>query len=90
MVKVTSAPLVAETERAEEYEVFDMRRDLMLLVHDDQQHPTIGRTLQQWREVAYWLTMTSRDGNDSVQKHIGMREHSITKRSIGMRQQLQM
>ena len=53
MVRVTSAPLVVETENAEEYEVIDMRRDLMLLVHNNQQHPTIGRTLQQLREVAY-------------------------------------
>ena len=81
MVRVTSAPLVVETENAEEYEVIDMRRDLMLLVHDNQQHPTIGRTLQQLREVAYWSTMASRDGKDSVQKHIGMCEHCITRES---------
>ena len=36
MVRVTSAPLVVETEDAEEYEVVVMRRDLMLLVHDNQ------------------------------------------------------
>jgi hypothetical protein len=70
-----------ETENVEEYEVIDMRQDLMLLVHDNQQHPAIGRTLQQLREVAYWSTMASRDGKDSVQKHIGMCEHCITRES---------
>jgi hypothetical protein len=79
MVRVTSAPLVVQTEDAEDYEVIDMRRDLMLLVHDNQQHPTIGKTLQNLREVAYWSTMASRDGKDSVQKHIGMCEHCITR-----------
>ena len=80
-VRVTSAPLVVETESAEEYEVIDMRRDLTLLVHDNQQHPTIGRTLQQLKEVAYWSTVASIDGRDSVQKHIGMCEHCIMRES---------
>ena len=31
MVRVTSAPLVVETEAAQEHEVIDMRRGLMLL-----------------------------------------------------------
>ena len=79
MVRVTSAPLVVEAEDAEDYEVIDMRRDLMLLVHDNQQHPTIGKTLQRLREVAYWSTMASRDGKDSVQRHVGMCEHCITR-----------
>ena len=54
-----------EPENAAEYEVVDMRRDLMLLVHDNQQHPTLGRTLQQLREVACRSAMASRHGKDS-------------------------
>ena len=42
--------------------MIDMRRDLMMLVHDNKQHPTIGRTLQQLKEVAYWSTRANTDG----------------------------
>ena len=79
MVRLTSAPEVVPAEEAEEYEMVDLRRDMILMCHDNRQHPSLGRTLQQLRELCYWSTMATKDGRDSVQKHMSMCEHCITR-----------
>ena len=79
MVRLTSAPEVVPAEEAEEYEMVDLRRDMILMWHDNRQQPSLGRTLQQLRELCYWSTMATKDGRDSVQKHMSMCEHCITR-----------
>ena len=63
---------------AEDYEMVDMRRYLVLMCHDNAQHPGLGRTLAAIRSVAYWSTMARKEDRDSVQKHISMCAHCIS------------
>jgi hypothetical protein len=78
MVRVTRAKEVVTVEEAKDYEMVDMRRDLVLMCHDNAQHPGLGRTLAAIRSVAYWSTMAGKEDRDSVQKHISMCAHCIS------------
>ena len=79
MVRLTAAPEVVPTEEAEEYEMVDLRRDIILMCHDNRPHLSLGRTLQQLRELCYWSTLATKNGRDSVQKHMSMCKHCITR-----------
>ena len=78
MVRVTRAKEVVAAGEAEEYEMVDLRRDIVLMCHDNAQHPALGRTLAAIRSVAYWSTMAGKEVKDSVQKHISMCAHCIS------------
>ena len=78
MMRVTRAKEVVTVGEAEDYEMVDMRRDLVLMCHDNAQHPGLGRTLAAIRSVAYWSTMAGNEDRDSVQKHISMCAHCIS------------
>jgi hypothetical protein len=45
MVRLTSAPEVVPAEEAEEYEMVDLRRDMILMCHDNRQHPSLGSVI---------------------------------------------
>ena len=77
MVRKTNAPEVVLEEDAEEYEMVDLRRDLLLLHHDNNGHPKPGPTMTAIKAVAYWPSMCMKEGKDSVQRHWEMCAHCM-------------
>ena len=72
MVRVMRAKEVVAADEAEDYEMVDMRHDIVLICHNTAPHPALGRTLAAIRSVAYWSTMTGEEDRDNVQAHISM------------------
>ena len=54
MVRVTSAKEVVGEEFMMEYEIVDLRKDILLHCHDNNGHPALGETLEQVRSLAHW------------------------------------
>jgi hypothetical protein len=75
MVRVTTAAAVVDAEEATEYEMLDLRRDLLLHCHDNAGHPRPGPTLTAVKLLAYWPTMGVKGGKDSVQRHWDLCAH---------------
>ena len=78
MVRATRAKEIVTVGEAKDYEMVDMRRNIVLVCHDNAQHPGLGRTLAAIRSVAYWSTIAGKEDEDSVQKHIIMCAHYIS------------
>lgn len=74
-VRVTTAEEVVDREEAREWEVVDLRRDLLMACHDNAGHPKHGATLTALKSMAYWPTMAVRTGKDSVQRHLDLCAH---------------
>jgi hypothetical protein len=70
MVRITTGkPVTGTVAEVPEYEVIDLRRDLLLMCHDNAGHPSPGATITAVKLLAYWPTLAVKDGRDSAQKH---------------------
>ena len=54
MVRVTTPPLVVPESEAQDYELVDLRKDLLLWNHDFAAHPPIAATILKVKKMAYW------------------------------------
>jgi site-specific DNA-cytosine methylase len=66
-VVLTELREVRKLEEKEEFEVTDLRRSLLMICHDLNNHPGIGETVSAVKKMAYWATIV--EGKDSCRRH---------------------
>jgi hypothetical protein len=79
-VVMTELREVRSPEDQEEFEVTDLRRSLLMVCHDLNQHPGIGETVTAVKKMAYWPTML--EGRDSCRRHWEMCAHCIEQMQV--------
>jgi hypothetical protein len=69
-VRMTTAEEVSDgaMATAEEWEEVDMRRDMLLMVHDNASHPSLELTAQALKAMVYWPHMV--EGSEGVRRHL--------------------
>ncbi len=80
MVRITAAPTVVDAGDAQEYEIVDLRRDLLLHCHDNEGHPALGDTVLAVKTLGYWSTLHKTAAcKDSAAAHICACAHCIAR-----------
>ena len=63
LTRITTAPEVVVGAAAEEYELVDLRRDILLHCHDNDGHSCLGETIAAVRSLAYWPDLVKPPGS---------------------------
>jgi hypothetical protein len=78
--RVTVAEAVVDEEEEEQYEMLDLRRDLLLHCHDNEGHPQLGETIAAVKSMAYWGSLVgAAETHGSAAAHLAACAHCSAK-----------
>ena len=82
-VRITAAREAADKAAAEECEVVDLTRDMLLHCHDNDGHSCLGDTMAAMRSLAHWPDLVKSPSSKScAAAHIDACAHCIAKQGV--------